>query len=122
MVAVEAAACGVLPISAAHSGLAEVSGAVAREVPQQVVGWLSFPVDDRAVRAVAARVVSWLGAEGDLRLQTRSALVATVRERWSWEGVARGVLAAARGDLDALESVGAPRRAPQCAGAPRQER
>jgi glycosyltransferase involved in cell wall biosynthesis len=122
MVAVEAAACGVLPISAAHSGLAEVSGALARGVPQQVAGWLSYPVDDRVVRAIAARVVSWLGADGDLRLEARSGLVATVRERWSWEGVARGVVAAARGDLDALESVGARGRAPERAGAPRQER
>jgi glycosyltransferase involved in cell wall biosynthesis len=105
MVAVEAAACGVLPISAAHSGLAEASDALARGVPRQVAGWLSFPVDDRVVRAIAARVVSWLGADRDLRLPTRSGLVATVRERWSWEGVARGVIAAARGDVDALESV-----------------
>jgi hypothetical protein len=25
------------------------------------------------------------------------------RKRWSWDGVARGAIAAARGDLDALE-------------------
>ena len=33
MVAAEAAACGTLPISAAHSGLAEVSGVLAAHVP-----------------------------------------------------------------------------------------
>src|SRR6202022_2111972 len=33
MVAVEAAACGLLPVSAEHSGLAEVSEALARAVP-----------------------------------------------------------------------------------------
>jgi len=102
MVAAEAAACGVLPISAAHSGLAEVSDALADAVPTQVAPWLSFPVDDSAVRALAARVVSWLEADPELRARTRAGLVNTARERWSWEGVARGVLAAARGELGDL--------------------
>jgi glycosyltransferase involved in cell wall biosynthesis len=104
MVAVEAAACGVLPISAEHSGLAEVSAALARAVPEQVAGWLSFAVDDEVVRTIAERVLAWLTAEPDLRLRTRAGLIATVRERWSWEGVARGVIAAARGELEALEA------------------
>ena len=102
MVAAEAAACGVLPVSAAHSGLADVSQALARAVPEQAAGWLSFPVDDNAVRALAACVVGWLGADHALRSLTRAGLVATVRERWSWDGVARGVIAAARGELDGL--------------------
>jgi glycosyltransferase involved in cell wall biosynthesis len=102
MVAAEAAACGVLPISAEHSGLAEVSGALARAVPEQVAPWLSFPVDDSAVRALAARICSWLEADPSLRAEARAGLVRTVRERWSWEGVAEGVIAAARGELDAL--------------------
>jgi glycosyltransferase involved in cell wall biosynthesis len=102
MVAAEAAACGALPISAAHSGLAEVSGALARAVPGEVAPWLSFPVDDRSVGAIAERVVAWLRVAPAVREQTRTGLVATVRERWSWEGVARGVVAAARGELDAL--------------------
>jgi len=102
MVAAEAAACGVLPISAAHSGLVEVSGALARAVPAQVAPWLSFAIDDSPVRAIAERVVAWLGVDPALREQARAGLVATVRERWSWEGVAQGVIAAARGELDAL--------------------
>jgi glycosyltransferase involved in cell wall biosynthesis len=103
MVAVEAAACGVLPVSAGHSGLAEVSEALAEEVPSGIAEWLSFPVDDDAVRAIAERVVSWLQADQALKAQARSALVAATHERWSWEGVARGVIAAARG-----EPVGRP--------------
>jgi glycosyltransferase involved in cell wall biosynthesis len=103
MVAAEAAACGVLPVSAAHSGLAEVSDALARAVPKQVAGWLSFPVDDDAVSALAERLVGWLGADPLLRSSARDGLVSTVRERWSWEGVARGVIAAACGELDRLE-------------------
>jgi glycosyltransferase involved in cell wall biosynthesis len=103
MVAAEAAACGALPVSAAHSGLAEVSDALARAVPRKAAGWLSFPVDDNAVAALAARVVSWLQADSALRSRTRAGLVSTARERWSWEGVARGAIAAARGELDGLE-------------------
>jgi glycosyltransferase involved in cell wall biosynthesis len=102
MVAAEAAACGALPVSAGHSGLAEVSDALARAVPPEAAGWLSFPLDDRAVGALAARLTGWLDATPDLRAQTRSGLVSTVRERWSWERVARGVIAAAEGDLDGL--------------------
>jgi glycosyltransferase involved in cell wall biosynthesis len=102
MVAVEAAACGALPVSAAHSGLADVSEALARGVPEQAAAWLSFPIDDDAVTALASRLVNWLGADEALRSQTRAGLVSTVRERWSWQGVARGVIAAARGELDDL--------------------
>ncbi|MGO9247900.1 MAG: glycosyltransferase family 4 protein [Solirubrobacteraceae bacterium] len=102
MVAAEAAACGALPISAAHSGLAEVSNVLARAVPDTVAPWLSFAVDDSSVPALAERVVAWLTVDPELREQTRTGLVATVRERWSWEGVARGVIAAARGELDGL--------------------
>ena len=102
MVAAEAAACGALPISAAHSGLAEVSNVLARAVPDAVAPWLSFPVDDSSVPALAERIVAWLMADPALREQARAGLVETVRERWSWQGVARGVIAAARGELDAL--------------------
>ena len=102
MVAAEAAACGALPISAAHSGLAEVSAVLAGAVPEPAAGWLSFAIDDHAVQALAARLIGWLQADPQLRARTRAGLVETVRERWSWEGVARGVIAAAQGDLDAL--------------------
>lgn len=102
MVAAEAAACGVLPVSAAHSGLADVSDALARAVPEPAAGWLSFPLDDDAVGALAACLVGWLTAAPALRLRTRAGLVSTVRERWSWDGVGRGVIAAARGELEAL--------------------
>jgi glycosyltransferase involved in cell wall biosynthesis len=102
MVAAEAAACGVLPVSAAHSGLAEVSETLAAAVPPQAASLLSFPVDDEAVPAIARRLTSWLTADPALRERTRAGLVETVRERWSWEGVARGVIAAAEGRLELL--------------------
>lgn len=102
MVAAEAAACGALPVCAGHSGLAEVAGALAAAVPAPARDWLAFPVDDGAVEAIAARLLGWLGAPEAVREQTRVALVATARERWSWEGVARGVLAAAQGRVELL--------------------
>lgn len=98
MVAVEAGACGALPVSAAHSGLAEVSQELAEELPPEAAAWLSFPVDDGAVQALGERLVAWLGADSALQDRTRTALVAAVRERWSWQGVARGVIAAAGGE------------------------
>ncbi len=104
MVAAEGAACGALPVSAAHSGLAEVSRVLADAVPAQAAEWLSFPVDDHAVPAIARCLVGWLQADAGLRAQTRAGLVRTVREHWSWEGVGRGVIAAVSGQLDVLLS------------------
>jgi glycosyltransferase involved in cell wall biosynthesis len=103
MIAVEAAACGALPVSAAHSGLEEVSAVLARALEPPVDGWLSFALGPGAVPGIADRVSGWLEADERLRGESREALVRTVRERFSWEGVARGVIAAARGELDRLE-------------------
>jgi glycosyltransferase involved in cell wall biosynthesis len=105
MVAAEAASCGVLPVSAGHSGAREVSAMLAAAVPEAARGWLSFPIDDGAVRAIAERVTAWLRAPEDVREPTRAALVATARERFSWEGVAAGVVAAAQGRLLELPPV-----------------
>jgi glycosyltransferase involved in cell wall biosynthesis len=99
MVAAEAAACGTLPIVADHSGLAEVAHTLAQTVPEPARALLAFPVDREAVRAIAARVADWLEAPDELRESTREALVATARDRYSWDGVARTVIAAARGDI-----------------------
>jgi glycosyltransferase involved in cell wall biosynthesis len=97
MVAAEAAACGALPVSAAHSGLAEVTAALAAAVPEPARPWLSFAVGDGAVRELAERIVAWLRGPEEIRARTRDALVAVARERYSWEGVAAGVIAAAEG-------------------------
>ena len=102
MVAAEGAACGALPVSSAHSGLAEVSEVLARAVPPEAADWLSFGLDEHAVEALAECLAGWLGADRRLRSQTRAGLVAAVREHWSWEGVARGVLAAAQGEHESL--------------------
>jgi glycosyltransferase involved in cell wall biosynthesis len=110
MVAAEAAACGALPVCAEHSGLAEVADALAQALPPEARPWLAFGVED-SVRAIAARVCAWLEAPAALRADVRAALVATVRERWSWEGVARGVIAAAQTSADAPDlPAGTPQR------------
>jgi glycosyltransferase involved in cell wall biosynthesis len=102
MVAAEAAACGALPVSAAHSGLAEVSRELAAAVPAQARDLLAFGLGPDAVRDLAARLIGWLEIDPEVRARTRDALVETARARWSWEGVARGVVAAAQGELDTL--------------------
>jgi glycosyltransferase involved in cell wall biosynthesis len=100
MVAAEAAACGVLPVVAAHSGLAEVSRELAAVAPPEAADWLSFEVGPDAVTSIAAALVGWLEAPEGLRARTREAIVGRTRELWSWEGVARTVVAAAEGRLD----------------------
>jgi glycosyltransferase involved in cell wall biosynthesis len=102
MVAVEAAACGALPISAGHSGMLEVSRQLAPELPGDVGRLLSFAVEEGAVEALAERIEGWLALPEGEREAAREALVETTRRLWSWEGVARGVLTASRGELDRL--------------------
>ena len=99
MVAVEAAACGALPVSAGHSGMLEVSRQLAGTLPEEVARLTSFPVAEGAVEAIAARLRAWLSLPAERRDSAREALVETVGRLWSWEGVARGVLAAAAGEL-----------------------
>jgi glycosyltransferase involved in cell wall biosynthesis len=105
MVAAEAAAAGVLPVSAAHSGAAEVSRVLAAALPAEVAELVSFPLDDGAVGGIAERLNAWLGLDGATRERARRALAETASERWSWEGVASGILAASAGRLDELTPV-----------------
>jgi len=106
MVAVEAAACGSLPISAGHSGMLEVSRQLQADLPAEVGALTSFPVAEGAVEAIAARLDAWMALPEAERENVRSRLVETVGRLWSWEGVARGVLAAAVGELEDLPRPG----------------
>ncbi len=94
MVAAEAAASGVLPVSAGHSGMKEVSKELAASLPEGVAELVSFPVEAGAVEAIAARLNGWLALEESNRAVAREALVGTAGRLWSWKGVARGVLTA----------------------------
>jgi glycosyltransferase involved in cell wall biosynthesis len=107
MVAAEAAACGVLPISADHSGLREVTATLAGRIPEPARAWLAFALEPDPVAALAERVVAWLCAPAELRERTCQALAEAAAELYSWEGVARGVIAAAEGRLgDLPEPIG----------------
>ena len=80
MVAAEAAACGALPVVAAHSGLAEVARTLGEAAPAEARDWLTFQVGPGAVRELAADLSAWLAAPGDLRAATRDAIVAATHE------------------------------------------
>jgi len=105
MVAAEAAACGVLPVSADHSGAREVSRELAPALPPEARELLSFPIGDGAVEAIADRLDRWLALDPAVRERAEEALSRRVRELWSWESVASGVVAASAGRLDELPTV-----------------
>jgi glycosyltransferase involved in cell wall biosynthesis len=98
MVAAEAAACGVLPLSAGHSGMAEVTATLAPALPEHLRPLLSFEVGPRAVDQIAEKLVAWLALDPGERARAKSSLAAEAARRYSWESVAQGVIAAARAD------------------------
>ena len=60
---------------------------------------------DDAPEAIAERINGWLALSEAERERVGEALAARVHELWSWERVAEGVIAASRGELDALPRV-----------------
>jgi glycosyltransferase involved in cell wall biosynthesis len=102
MVAAEAAACGVLPLSAAHSGMAEVTATLAPALPEELRPLLSFKVGPDAVRQIADKLVAWLRLDPAGRERARAALAEQAAAHYSWESVAEKVIAAAEGRLDTL--------------------
>ena len=107
MVAVEAAACGALPLSASHSGLAEVTRQLEPVVDEEIRPLLSFERGPGAVEEIAGKLVAWLSTEPEKRERARLALSDEARRRFGWEGVAEGVIAAAQGRLGELRRPGA---------------
>lgn len=91
MVAAEAAACGVLPIVPRHSGIGEVGVALEAHIDRP--GWLSF--DPAEPIAGLARAIDRVLAIGrPERRELGRACSELARERWSWDTVARNLLAA----------------------------
>jgi glycosyltransferase involved in cell wall biosynthesis len=97
MVAAEAAACGALPMSANHSGMAEVTATLRPALPEHLRHLMSFDVGPRAVDEIAAKLVEWLELDPAEREKARAALAAEAARRYSWESVAEGVIQAASG-------------------------
>ena len=95
MVAAEAAACGALPLSANHSGMAEVTATLAPALPDELRRLMAFDVGPGAVREIAEKLVTWLTLDPEERERARDALAAEAARRYSWESVAEGVIDAA---------------------------
>jgi glycosyltransferase involved in cell wall biosynthesis len=108
MVAAEAAACGALPLSANHSGMAEVTAMLAPALDPPLRPLLSFDVGPHAVEQIADKLIAWLTLDPAVRERARAALAAEAARRYSWESVAEGVIAAAQGRLDALPHPAPP--------------
>jgi glycosyltransferase involved in cell wall biosynthesis len=102
MVAVEAAACGALPVSASHSGLAEVTAVLREAVDEDVRRLLEFGRGRQAVPEIAEKLVGWLTLDDARRAAASDALSDLARARYGWESVAEGVIAASRGELAEL--------------------
>jgi glycosyltransferase involved in cell wall biosynthesis len=102
MVAAEAAASGALPLSAAHSGLAEVTATLAPALDPELRSLLSFERGPGAVEEIAEKLVAWLTLPEQERERAAAALAGVARETYSWESVAEGVIAGAEGRLDDL--------------------
>lgn len=92
MVAAEAAAAGVLPIVADHSGLAEVAAGIAAELGPEQAPLVSFPTGDAG--ALRERLAALLALAPEEREQIGLAARRAVEARWSWVAVAARLLAA----------------------------
>ena len=83
----------------------EVSQLLAGVLDPELGPLLSFPVGPEAVTDLADRISGWLSLDSSRRQAAGLALAKRVDELWSWEGVARSVIAASRGELDSLPPV-----------------
>ena len=92
MVAAEAAAAGVPPVVAAHSGLAEVGAGIAAEYPTELAHLTMFPNGDAA--ALHDRLRELLALPAETRRELGAAARRAVERRWSWARVAESLLKA----------------------------
>ena len=92
MVAAEAAACGVLPIVPDHSGIAEAGAAIEDAIGRP--GLLTYDASD-PINGIADAIDRVLSLGFDERREMEDAAVSLAHERWSWDQVARRLLALA---------------------------
>jgi glycosyltransferase involved in cell wall biosynthesis len=86
MVAAEAAAAGVPPLVARHSGLAEIAAGVEAEYPPELRDLASFTDD------LPTKLQRLLGLPAETRRELGNAARRAVVERWSWSSVAERLL------------------------------
>lgn len=98
MVAAEAAASGVLPVCAEHSGLAEVTAVLAAEVPA-VRGLTGFDRGPGAVVGIASNVGRWLALDPAERTGIGRDIAECADRNWSWRGVAEDVISATASEI-----------------------
>jgi glycosyltransferase involved in cell wall biosynthesis len=90
MVAAEAAAAGVPPLVADHSGLAEVAAGIAAEYPPALAHLTAFPSGDVAV--LRERLRELLALPADERRALGLAARRAVERTWSWARIAERLL------------------------------
>jgi glycosyltransferase involved in cell wall biosynthesis len=108
MVLAEAACCGSMPLSADHSGLAEVTEMLAPAVPADLRSQLSFQLGSGAVPELARKLSGWLAftsGHPDAWQHDRAGLAELACSEFGWDEVARGVTDAARGRLSGLPLI-----------------
>jgi glycosyltransferase involved in cell wall biosynthesis len=91
MVAAEAAAAGVTPLVARHSGLAEVAAGLEAEYPPQRAPLTSFSNGD--VAELRDKLATLLALPEDERAALGEAARRAAVSRWSWASVAERLLA-----------------------------
>jgi len=90
MVAAEAAAAGVVPVVADHSGLGEVGAGIAAELPPERAHLVTFPTGDAGALRRSLREL--LALPDDERRQLGLAARRAVESRWSWRKVAERLI------------------------------
>jgi glycosyltransferase involved in cell wall biosynthesis len=108
MVLAEAACCGSVPVSADHSGFAEVTAALQPAVGEDMRSLLSFELGPDVVREIAGDLACWLMFASDMPdawRQATASLRSVARSGYSWPDIASGVAAAAAGRLGELPLV-----------------
>jgi glycosyltransferase involved in cell wall biosynthesis len=90
MVAAEAAAAGVPPLVARHSGLAEIAAGLEEAYPTELRHLASFETGD--VEALVAKLGELLALAPDTRRELGAAARTAVVERWSWSSVSERLL------------------------------
>ena len=90
MVAAEAAAAGLAPVVAKHSGLAEIAAGVAAEYPPGLERLTSFPNEDAA--ALRERLRELFALPPEERRALGLAARRAVERNWSWHRVAERLL------------------------------
>ena len=90
MVAAEAAAAGLPPVVADHSGLAEIAAGVAAEYPPDAARLTSFPNGDAG--ALRERLRELFALHAEERQALGLAARRSVEKNWSWTRVAERLL------------------------------